>query len=77
MALTRQLKSLTNLGTLEVSEPYAHQHYGRARMEMKLNQRKSKNHLGDSTIWQRWAKHMNPARAAAFEPLKLKLNLSV
>ena len=53
MMLTRQLKSLVNLGTLEVSELYAHQHYGRARMEMKLNQRKSKNHFGDSTIWQR------------------------
>ena len=53
MALTRQLKSLTNLGTLEVSEPYAHQHYGRARMEMELNKRKSKNHFGDLTIWQR------------------------
>ena len=77
MALTGQVKSLTNLGTLGVSEPYAHEHYGRARMEMKLNQRKSKNHLGDSTIWQRWAKHMNSARAAAFESLKLKLSLSL
>ena len=35
MTLTMQLKSLTNLGTLEVSEPYAHQHYGRARMELE------------------------------------------
>ena len=35
MTLTRQLKSLANLGTLEVTEPYARQHYGRARMELE------------------------------------------